>query len=1134
MSKKIDTYTHTHLHTSAGSFLDGVGKCEEYMKRAVELGQQAICVTEHGSMASAYEFQMQGDKYGIKTILGNEMYCVEDRFRQGLTDEEKEGLTATEARDANRQRLKAPHLLLLAETDEGLRNLYRLNYFASTEGFYGKPRIDLKLLAKYSKGIIATTTCVISNMARYFQNKEIDKMTGFFNDLAGIFGPNNLFIEMHPHDLDIQLEYNQVLIEMFRKEYEGFKCVLANDVHYVMKEHNDTHSFLWRLNTDGRIDEAGVSTLYMTSEDEMRELWHQNGYADIIGGYYLDEAIESTKTIANRCNARLDVDTLKEPMFSVPSDYKDNKTYILHLLQKGMEAKVKANLIAEEDIQKYVERLKLELDLIADKGYIDYFLITNDFTQWAHENDILMSPGRGSASGSLICWLLGITHLNPIKYDLFFERFMNPERIKEPDIDNDFQDNRRADVKNYVASKWGDANIASVCAYSRYSVNTLFRDLAKDKGIDFKLSNKIAKTISGHISLNKDLTSFTELMNSNSEVRGFVEALEEKEAKDFITTIDTLIGNVRNQTIAGGGVIISSQPLYEVMPLRKSKEGDLITEWQIDELAKMKFLKIDMLGLSTLSIITEVMKKIGMSLDDLYTMPIDRELLDEEEQKYYDRAYELLCEGDTYGVFQFGGANITRCLQKMVPRNVEDIAAVNAIYRPGVIKLGATEAFLRRRNGQEEATNDHHPMFDDILASTENIMIYQEQFIQMFNRLGLNFGQGDILRKMAESVDYKKCNEYLEENLYSDPNKLIVSLEETKSIAKKLIDNAGYLFNKSHAISYSILAYWTTYFKAKHPAEFTEVMLNNHVGEHEEIALGLSMGRKLLDNPTVSLGDINTFAKDFSVTKEDIKVGLKNIKGFGNNVLNKIESNRPIGGWLDFTEFYVDNIELKMVPHNGLKTLIELGLFEGLSFCGRNFSRKAMCELVDVYNEFSIQTKKNFKSLMVKIFDDEEIVFNDLLSHKCIDRLLDVFHINSDNEYTEKEIVKIELDHVGFRVSENVERLEAMKKIVERLEIQHISEYNEDDENSPHFWTKISTVEMLKTKKGKPYANVRAEDGSSFRVWHNKLQYCEEDLVPGKIIAVKLTSDNFGRSLAWERASLLSEDNLLELQEELY
>ena len=1131
---KIDTYTHTHLHTSFGSLLDGVGKPVEYMKRAAELGQQAVCVTEHGSMASAYEFQRAGDEYGIKTIIGNEMYCVEDRFRQGLTEEERDGLTATEVREANKQRLRAPHLLLLAETDEGLRNLYRLNYYAATEGFYGKPRIDLGLLAKYSKGLIATTTCVISNMARYFQNKEVDKMTGFFNDLAGIFGSDNLFIEMHPHDLDMQLEYNQVLIEMFRKEYEGFKCVLANDVHYVRKEHNDTHNFLWRLNTNGRFDEAGVQTLYMASEDEMRELWHNNGHADIIGDEYLEEAIESTKVIANRCNARLDVETLKEPKFTVPNGYKNSKAYMLEILQKGMTDKVKSNLIPEDQIPVYVERLKTELELIADKGYLDYFLITNDFTQWAYENDILMSPGRGSASGSLICWLLGITHLNPIKYDLFFERFMNPERIKEPDIDNDFQDNRRSDVKDYVASKWGDANIASVCAYSRYSVNTLFRDLAKDKGIDFKLSNKIAKTISGHISLNKDLTTFTDLMNSNKEVRDFVDSLDSKEATDFVTTIDTLIGNLRNQTIAGGGVIISTQPLYDVMPLRKSKEGDLVTEWQIDELAKMKFLKIDMLGLSTLSVIMEVMKKVGMSIEDLYTMPIDRDLLGAEEQINYDKAYELLCEGDTYGVFQFGGANITRCLQKMVPRNVEDIAAVNAIYRPGVIKLGATEAFLRRRNGQEESTNDHHPLFDDILKPTENIMIYQEQFIQMFNLLGLNFGQGDILRKLAESMDHKKCNEYLEEHLFSHPDKMVLSVDETRAVAKKLIDNAGYLFNKSHAISYSILAYWTTYFKAKHPAEFTEVMLNNHTGEHEEIALGLTMGRKLLDSPVVSLGDINTFSKEFSVTGDSITIGLKNIKGLGDSVLNKIQKGKPSsGGWIDFTEFYKDNLELKMIPHNGLKVLIQLGLFDGLQFCGKEHSRKALCEIMDVYNTFAEQTKKNFKTLMIKLFDNEELQFNDLISGKYLPTLLDAFKIPTD-EYTEKELIDFELEYVGFRVSENVERLKMMTELVKYLEFQHISEYDEEEENPPHFWTKISTVEKLKTKKGKPYANVRAEDGSSFRVWHNKLQYCEDELVPGKIVAVKLTSDNFGRSLAWDRNSLLTEDNLLKLQDELY
>ena len=1133
MRDKIDSYTHLHLHSAFGSIQDAVGKPIDYCEKAANIGQQAMAVTEHGNCASHFAFHQAGKATDTHIIYGNEFYFTGDHTLRGLTDEEKDGLTPTETREANKQRLRKSHLLLLAETNEGLENIYRLNYHANMSGFYGKPTIDIPLLRKYNKGIIATTTCVISPMARMLQSKKIDDMSVWFEDMLEIFGKDRFFIELHPHALEIQREYNQVLIEMFRKKYD-VKTLLANDVHYVEQGHHEVHNFLWRLNTDGKFDEAGIDKLHFATEEEMIEKWYDSGMGDIIADEYLYEGIESTKTIANRCKAQLDVDTLKEPKFAVPSGFKDSKTYILDLLKKGMEAKVKSNLIPEDEIPLYMDRLKTELDLIADKGYVDYFLITNDFTQWAYENDILMSPGRGSASGSLICWLLGITHLNPIKYDLFFERFMNPERIKEPDIDNDFQDNRRPDVKNYVASKWGDANIASVCAYSRYSVNTLFRDLAKDKGIDFKISNKIAKTISGHISLNKDLTTFTDLMNSNKEVKSFIETLKQEEAHDFITTIDTLIGNLRNQTIAGGGVIISSQPLYDVMPLRKSKEGDLVTEWQIDELASMKFLKIDMLGLSTLSVIMEVMKKVGMSIEDIYTMPIDRDLLDEEEQKYYDKAYDLLCEGDTYGVFQFGGANITRCLQKMVPRNVEDIAAVNAIYRPGVIKLGATEAFLRRRNGQEEATNDHHPLFNDILKPTENIMIYQEQFIQMFNLLGLNFGQGDILRKIAESMDHKKCNEYLEEHLFAYPEKMVLSVDDTRAVAKKLIDNAGYLFNKSHAISYSILAYWTTYFKAKYPAEFTEVMLNDHLGEHEEIALGLTMGRRLLGDPVVSLGDINTFSKDFSVNKENITIGVKNIKGLGDSVLNKIEKNRPNSGWLDFTEFYTDNIEFKMIPHNAMQILIKLGLFDGLILCGRKLSRKALCDITDVFNQFFLQTKKNFKELMVKIFDDEDIVFGDLINSKKIEKLMDVFHINAEEEYAEKDLITFELENIGFRVSENAERIALMKEVVGNLEMLHISDYNEEEENQPHFWTKISTVEMLKTKKGKPYANVRAEDGSSFRVWHNKLQYCEEDLIPGKIIAVKLQSDNFGRSLSWDRNSLLSEDNLLKLQQELY
>ena len=340
------------------------------------------------------------------------------------------------------------------------------------------------------------------------------------------------------------------------------------------------------------------------------------------------------------------------------------------------------------------------------------------------------------------------------------------------------------------------------------------------------------------------------------------------------------------------------------------------------------------------------------------------------------------------------------------------------------------------------------------------------------------------------------------------------------------------MFNKSHAIGYSILAYWTIYFKARYPAAFAEVILNHHLGEHDEIALGLTMARRLLGEPKVTLGNINNFSKNFRVMKEEIRVGLKNVKGLGDSVLNKL--NKSSGRWDDFTAFYIENLEKKMVSHNGMQILIWLGLFDGFAFCGKEITRKSLCEITDIYNVLFTTTKKKFKELMVKIFDDEELSFNGLFEESKVAPLMDSLNVDPTEEYKEKELINFELEYIGFRISENLERIQQITEVVNNLEIKHISEYNDEDEDLSLFWTKISTVEKLTTKKGKPYANVRAEDGSSFRIWHNKLQYCEEDLVPGKIIAVKLTSDTFGRQLAWERYSLLTEDNILKLQEELY
>ena len=1142
--KKIETFTHLHCHSSY-SLLDGIGKPADNAKRAADIGQQALALTDHGTCAGLYEFQTACDKVGVKPILGNEFYFVEDRHVKGLSEEEKESLTKEEQQEIIKIRQANPHLILLAETDQGLQNIYRLNYLANKEGFYGKPRVDLNLLQQYNEGIIATTTCIISPYAKYYFRGETDKMRSLFDKMYGIFGKDRYFVELHPHekfnfrngtdpDQHAQREYNFAMVEMFRKNYD-IRCILANDAHYPEKKHNDVHGFMFNINTNGKYDETSCKNLYIASEDDMRSFWHGNHHDESIDNSYLDEAIETTKEIANRCHGRIDVESLKEPKFSVPVGYDNNKQYIVELLKDALIKKIEDGEVAEDKSDEYIERVRTELELIADKGYVDYFLLTRDFCDWAYRNDIVQSPGRGSAAGSLICWLLGITRVDPLKYDLFFERFMNPERIKEPDIDNDFQDSRRQEVKDYVGKKWGAANIASCAAYSRYTANTLLREVFKHYEIDFKTSNRIAKTISGHVSLNKDMTSFTDIVASNKDVREFLTTLDEEKRHSIVHILDTVMGNVRNVTIAGGGTIISSQPLHELMPLRRSKDEGIITEWQVEELTKMKFLKIDILGISTLSVLKTIMDQVGMSLDELYALPMEREELTPDEQVHYDQAYKLLQEGETQGIFQFGGSNITRCLTKVKPQNLNDLAAVNAIYRPGVIKMGSLEKFLNRRNGDEKSVNDIHPLFEEILAPTEYIMIYQEQFIQMFNKLGLDFGKADLMRRMAEANDKDACYKYLEEHLYSNPELMALSAEETHKVADKIIEGAGYLFNKSHAICYSQLAYWTAYMKAKFPDRFTEVMFNHHVSDKDNLAITLTMARKLLKDPTISLGDINTFAKDYKVVGNDITIGVKSVKGIGDSVINKVLKNRPSGGWLTFQEFMVDNIYKKMIPYKGMQLFTTLGLFDGIPINGSGVtvSRKALVDIIEVVSQLSTAPKKKFRQMMEKVTGEADTKLENLFGKEHLEQIISLFDIDTETEYTEVEIINFEVENVGFRINEDKERQEALKTCVNEMNITHISDFDEDNQVKKHFWSIIRSVELLKTKKGKPYANVRLDDGTSFRIWHNKLVYIQPELLPGRVVMVKLDADTFGRSLSWDKYSFMCEEDILKLYKEV-
>jgi len=537
------------------------------------------------------------------------------------------------------------------------------------------------------------------------------------------------------------------------------------------------------------------------------------------------------------------------------------------------------------------------------------------------------------------------------------------------------------------------------------------------------------------------------------------------------------------------------------------------------------------------------MDDVGMTLDDLYNLPMEREEYSDEDKQYYDKAYELLRAGDTQGIFQFAGANITRCLVNTKPTQLEDLAAVNAIYRPGVIKMGALDKFINRRNGKEESKNDIHPLFDDILSPTEYIMIYQEQFIQMFNKLGLDFGKADIMRRMAEANDKDACRKYLEDNLYNDESRMVLSLKETRKVADKIIDGAGYLFNKSHALCYSQLAYWTAYMKARYPDRFSEVMFNHHVSDKDNLGITLTMAKRLLDNPKVSLGDINNFSKDYTVKDNNITIGLKSVKGIGDSVINKIIKYRPAGGWLTFQEFIQDNLSLKLIPFgtredklSGIQLLIHLGMFDNLPINGSGvlYSRKALCDVVDCLTKIDSEKKKRQKDIMEKLTGDKDTKLYELLGKVNLENLVSCLEIDIEEEYDEVYTINTEVEYVGFRLNEDEERQNVIVDCVKDMDISHIADFDDNNqEESKHFWSIIRSVESLKTKKGKPYANVRLDDGTSFRVWWNKLQYIKESLLPGKVIMIQLNSDTFGRSLSFSKNSFISEEDIIKLYKEV-
>jgi DNA polymerase III subunit alpha len=1116
------SFSHLHCHSFA-SLVDGVSKPSDIPKRAKELGQDAIALTDHGTLAGTFEFQKACIDEGIKPIIGNEMYICEDMSLMSLTDEEKEGLDKEARRKIQSQRMRTAHIILLAQNQKGIENLYNLNYHANAHGFYYRPRIDLDLLEEYSEGIVATTTCVISQIARYFLANEHDKARKTFERMYDIFGKDRLFIEMHPHEIDIQVRYNEFLIEEFRKKYP-LKCTLANDAHYLREGDNEAHKFLLSITTDDMV--PGCNNLYIASEDDLRKFWHENGHSAKIEDKYLDEACETTAHIAEMCNGQIDMKTQKEPTFVTPDGYDDNTHYLRELLKESFTAKTESGLIKPEDHDAYFERLTYEFNTIKDKGYIDYFLIVRDFIVWAKEQNIIIGPGRGSAAGSLLSWFIEITEIDPIKYDLSFDRFLNPLRDKAPDIDTDLQDDKRDDVRQYVADRWGDANIAPIGAYNRYTANNLFREVCKSFEYNFEAYNKAAKNISSAGKEYKSLTSFREIAKKVKEVTAFLDELDDDTRELTIDLVCAIEGNYRNLSTAAAGTIISSEPLNKVLPLRKDKNGAMITEWQGTELTKAKYLKIDMLGISTLSVIKRVMDRVGMTLRELYDLPmLIEDVHDPAEKLIYEKCYEEFQKGHTEGVFQFESAGMTELLKNVKPTNIEDLCAVATLYRPGTLGAGFHVKYYKRKNGKEKIVNEIHPAFDDILESTYGLLIYQEQLINILSKMGLDYGEADLCRNAMQEYKTDDINKYLSKLTEGKEEDLLLSKKETKEVVDKLTKQAGYQFNRSHSFSYSVVSFWTMYIKVKYPRMFCEETLNNHIGNTQKLPMYINMSQAAVPGLEIEVGDINHMSDRFVIDDNKLRLASTTIKGIGNSVIKKVAKSKG-ADWESFQGFFLDNMATPIISDSNIRNMISIGFFDNMPFsesADRKLNRATFVGAFDLL----VNVKSLNKTQKQKFFAEYKIERTDeLFDLNQLERVFTEIGVDLyQSEFSERDRSIVESELIGFSVSSN------MSQFIEELKENGVDSVVDYESKETYIHGTVVNIKEKKTKKGAPYLIVKIADDESnisFKVWANQLSKCRKMLINGNVIMVRLSNDSFGYTLTNDPNSMLDKFALKE------
>ncbi|MBU0508377.1 DNA polymerase III subunit alpha [bacterium] len=1025
-------FVHLHNH-SEYSLLDGACKLDELVRRTKELGMNAIALTDHGGLFGAIEFYLAARRAAIKPIIGCEAYICPDR-RERTTPGGRWGEHAN-------------HLLLLAKNETGYRNLVKLSSIGYTEGFYYRPRVDAEALSAYSEGLIATSGCLAAEIPALLLNDDEEaawKKACWYRDVFG----EDFYIELQWHDLAEDRKVFARLQSLAKRL--GVKVVGTNDTHYLMKEHAEAHDVLLCVGTNANVADTNrlrfeTEHFYLKSPQEMAALFEDCA-----------EALKTTLEIAEKCDLSFDFSQRHLPNFPLPEGETDEMSYLAKLARQGLTNRY------SQITPELTDRLNYELAMIEQMKFGGYFLIVSDFIRYARSIGVAVGPGRGSSAGSLVCYVLGITNLDPIRFSLYFERFLNPERISLPDIDIDFQDEGRDKVIAYVREKYGTESVTQIITFGRLKAKGVVRDVGRVLGLSYGEVDRLAKKIPDGLNVRLSIPKGEEdrwrnALDDNPELDALL--AEREEYRKIIAIGKILEGTSRHASTHAAGVVITPGPLTDYVPLYRQSDGSITTQFDMNMVDKIGLLKMDFLGLRTLSVIANTLKALkakGIEID-----------LDAILEEHDGKTYDLLARGDTVAVFQLESRGMREWLMKLKPSCLDDIVAMVALYRPGPMEM--IPGYVRRKNGQEKIEY-LHPKLEQLLKSTYGIAVYQEQVLAIARDLaGFSLGRADILRRAMGKKDSKEAEKVKPEFIEGCVKHGNMTPERASRLFDLVRPFAQYGFNKAHAACYGVLAYQTAYLKANFTAEFMAAEMSSYHGETRRIPKLINECRRL--GIAVLPPDVNESDRLFTVREGAIRCGLEAVKNVGTGPIAAIiEARTAAGPFKSFFDFAA-RVDTRQVNRKAMESLIAAGALDGLGG-----HRAQYMTGLDQFFAYAVQTGRERDLGQSSLFGGGAASVRE-------PQLSDVPRYSPDQQ------LSLEKDLLGFYVSGHP--LDDIREQVAHLASVSLDDTSElTDGQVVRLVGVVTDVRRSQTRRGKTMASVSIED----------LDGCAELLIFGDIV----------------------------------